>query len=118
MIKFIYAFADIISRPVSFAILTSLAFVGSALALATGKDIDAATIVNLAISVTTMIIGQAVLVSGRRDGLAFHLKLDRIIEALPSDNEAIGAERAKEAEIQREIDAVEQRAKADPATQP
>jgi low affinity Fe/Cu permease len=46
------------------------------------------------------------------------LKLDRIIEALPSDNEAIGAERAKEAEIQREIDAVEQLAKAEPATQP
>ncbi|MET3900031.1 low affinity Fe/Cu permease [Devosia sp. UYZn731] len=70
-----------ISRPVSFAILTSLAFVGSAVALVTGKGIDAATIVNLAISLTTMIIGQAVLVSGRRDGLAFHLKLDRIIEA-------------------------------------
>ena len=111
MIKFIYAFADIISRPVSFAILTALAFVGSGVALFTGKDIDAATVVNLAISVTTMIIGQAVLVSGRRDGLAFHLKLDRIIEALPDDNEAIGAEHAKEAEIQREIDVVEQRTK-------
>lgn len=64
MIKFSYAFADIISKPLSFSILTTLAFVGSAIALLTGENIDAATIVNLAISVTTIIIGQAVLVSG------------------------------------------------------
>jgi hypothetical protein len=74
MIKLIYAFAVIISRPVSFAILTALAFAGPAVPLFTGKDVDAATIVNLAISVTTMIIGQAVLVSGWRDGLAFHFE--------------------------------------------
>ena len=111
MIRFIYSFADIISRPISFALLTTVSVLGSAVALLTTRQ-NTADVVNLVISVTTMIIGQAVLVSGRRDGLAFHLKLDRIIEALPGDNAAIGMERKTEDDIQHEIDAVEERAAA------
>lgn len=109
MTKIIYVFADIISRPVAFAILTLIALFGSAFAIATSATVDAATVVNIGLSVLTMVIGQAVLVSGRRDGLAFHLKLDRIIEALPTDNEAIGAEHERESVIQSAIDAVESR---------
>jgi low affinity Fe/Cu permease len=65
------------------------------------------TLVNLGISNITMIIGQAVLVSTRRDGLAYHLKMDRIIEALPTPNDAIGAEHRDEAEIKAALDQVE-----------
>jgi low affinity Fe/Cu permease len=109
MTKIIYLFADIISRPIAFAVLTFAALLGSAVAIATSATIDAATVLNITLSVLTMVIGQAVLVSGRRDGLAFHLKLDRIIEALPTGNEAIGSEHEPETNIQTAIEAVESR---------
>lgn len=92
MSKWIYAFADIMARPISFAALTGAVI----LAVTIGSVLPVPefywTTVNISISVITMVIGQAVLVSSRRDGMALHLKLDRIIEAEPTDNEAIGVE--------------------------
>lgn len=109
MEKSIYAVADVMARPVSFTLITSASFA----ATAAGSIFDLGegywTVVNLGISLLTMIIGQAVLCRGARDGLATDLKLDRIIEALPSDNDAIGAEKMKFEEIEREKRAIEER---------
>lgn len=111
MNKVIYAFADLMSQPIAFVILTIAGVAGSAIALLTAETIDPGMVVNLAISNLTMIIGQAVLVSGRRDGLAYHLKMDQMLEALPRDNEAIGVEHQDEETIQEKIDETERRAK-------
>lgn len=111
MKKTIYAFADMMSQPAAFIALTggtiACIMVGAMMQVPEGFW----TTLNLSISVTTMAIGQAVLVSGRRDSLAYHLKLDHIIEALPRDNEAIGVEHEDEAEIETLITETEERAK-------
>lgn len=109
MKSIIHAFADVMSQPAAFIALSSLALTGSVYAVFTSGPLDTMTLVNLGISNITMIIGQAVLVSSRRHELAYHLKMDRIIEALPNDNDAIGAEHRDETEIQAAIDQVEQR---------
>lgn len=111
MKKSIYAFADIMSQPLAFAALTGSAVI--AIIIGTILPMPEAywTTFNISISVTTMVIGQAVLVSGRRDGLAYHLKMDHIIEALPRDNAAIGVEHEDESTIQSKIDETESRTK-------
>jgi len=109
MEKVIYAVADVMARPLSFVII----FLISAGAVSMGWLMDLGegywTVVNLGISLLTMVIGQAVLVESRRSSLAGDLKLDRIIEALPSDNDAIGTEKLPAAEIEKEKEAVERR---------
>lgn len=114
MSRLIYAFADLMSQPLAFGALTGAAvlaiIIGSIFPVGEGFW----TTFNIAISVTTMVIGQAVLVSGRRDGLAYHLKMDQIIEALPRDNEAIGVEHEDESTIQQKITETEERTNEEP----
>lgn len=109
--KFIYAFSDLMSRPVSFALLTSAfltaAGAGSIMDLGEGYM----TYVNLGISIVTMVIGQAVLVSSRRDNVAMHLKLDDIIEGQPGSDRAVAAEKEDEETLQELKQEVEDKAK-------
>jgi low affinity Fe/Cu permease len=109
MAKLIYALADAIARPLSFVIISGGFAVAALIGWILGLSDSFWTVVNLCISFLTMVIGQAVLVSSRRDGLATDLKLDHIIEALPRDNEAIGAEKLDAEEIQEKKDEVEER---------
>lgn len=111
MNKLIYALADVMSLPAAFMGLTGTTLFAIAIGIAFPMSELYWTGVNLAISVTTMAIGQAVLVSGRRDSLAYHLKLDRLVEALPTDNEPIGIEHEEESTIQNKITETEERAK-------
>lgn len=109
MNKVIYLLSDAMSRPIAFIALTG----ATILAIAFGAVLQVPEgywmTLNLAISVTTMAIGQAVLVSSRRDTLAMHLKLDHTLEALPRDNSAIGAEHEDEETIERKLTATEER---------
>lgn len=110
MSKLIYALSDIMSTPAAFMSLTG----GTAAAIVVGMVLPVPeaywTAFNIAISVTTMAIGQAVLVSGARDNTAMHVKVDRIIEALPTPNDAIGLEHEDAQKIENERAAVEARA--------
>jgi low affinity Fe/Cu permease len=110
MSKPIYALADFMSTPAAFMTLTG----GTMIAIAIGISLPVPdaywTALNLAISVTTMAIGQAVLVSSARDNVAMHVKMDRIIEALPTENDAIGLEHKDAKTIEDERAAVEARA--------
>jgi len=83
--KAVNAFSDLMSKPISFIAVVII----TALALIFQLD---STILNVSISVFTMIVGLAVLVSTKRGEIALHLKLDKIIEAADMTNEVIGAE--------------------------
>lgn len=108
--QWIYGFSNVMAQPISFIILGAAGIIAAALGLLLDMGEVYMTVVNLSISLLTMIIGQAVLVSSGRDGIALHLKLDRIIEAQPSDNDAIGAEHKDAEEIEQERNRVEARA--------
>ncbi len=109
MTKLIYAFADAMARPISFLILSFAAVLMSALGGVVDFGDGYWNVLNLTISILTMVIGQAVLVGSRRDGLATDLKLDRLIEAMPGDNDAIGSEHEHAEEIARMKQEVEER---------
>lgn len=93
MATLIYLFADIMARPLAFMALSAGSIGLATLGASLGFGDRFWTGLNLFISVSTMIIGQAVLCVSRRDGIAVDLKLDRIIEEQPGENDAIGAER-------------------------
>ena len=109
--RMIYAFADAMGKPLSFVFLTLASVISSSVGFFFKVSDGYTTFVANTITLVTLIIGQAVLVSARRSSLANDLKQDRIIEALPGDNDAIGIEEAHAAEIEREKRAVEARAK-------
>jgi low affinity Fe/Cu permease len=109
MSKLIYALSDIMSTPLAFMALTGWTLIAIAIGIVLPVSEVYWTAVNLAISVSTMAIGQAVLVSSARDNTAMHVKVDRIIEALPTKNDAIGLEHEDAQKIENERDAVEAR---------
>jgi len=121
MVKLIRKFFALMSLPWSFIILGFTGILASSWALATAEKVDGLTVVNLAISLATMIIGQAGLVAGRTDALAFHLKMDLVLEVgreileflkqRPVETPGIGAEHEPEEVIAKELRAVEERAK-------
>lgn len=111
MSELIYAISDFMARPAAFIAL-SVGFTMASIAGFVLPVPDAfPNAVNLTISLVTMIIGQAVLVSSRRDSLATDVKLDRIIEELPGDNDAIGAEAVPAEELEAQKRIIEERAK-------
>lgn len=109
--KAIYAFSDAMARPISFIVLTG----GFCMAAAAGTIFDLGegymTYVNLGISIVTMSIGQAVLVSSSRDNIAMHVKLDDIVEGQPGDDSTVGAEKEDEETLKQKKTEIEARAK-------
>ncbi len=111
MTRLIYALADLMARPAAFVVLSfgfiAVAILGTILPVSDAFN----NRVNLAISLVTLVIGQAVLVTAKRDSAATDLKLDRLIEVSPGSNDAIGAERLSEEEIEAQKREVEERTK-------
>lgn len=105
----IYAFADVMARPVAFVIMTLAAVMAPILGVVFHLGDAYWTAINIGISIITMVIGQAVLVGARRSELANDLKQDRIIEMLPGDNDAIGSEKMHAADLEALKKEVEER---------
>jgi len=107
MQKTIFKLADIFATPLAFVVLMSCSLVASFLGTFTNLGDSYMAAVNLALSVLTLGIGQAVLVSSARDNKALHLKLDKLILAAPTDNDAIGAEHRKSEHLDQQIKDIE-----------
>jgi low affinity Fe/Cu permease len=109
--KAIYAFADAMARPASFVILTAGFMVAAVAGITMDLGEGYMTYVNLGISIITMAIGQAVLVSSSRDNIAMHVKLDDIIENHPGSDEAVAAEKEDEETLKQMKTEIEEKAK-------
>lgn len=100
--------SDVMGRPIAFVALTCASVVGAIVGAVVGFDGTYGMVFNLSISIITMIIGQAVLVSSRRETLASSFKLDKLIEWGPGSNDAIGAEKEDTEVLEQKIEEVEQ----------
>ena len=106
----INAAAAFLSRPVGFACVNGLVFAGLAAACLTDFSDAFMIAYNLGLSVLAIVMSCVLLVSQDRDTMAIHVKLDVLLLAAETDNDAVGLEHRDKAEIEAERTRREQRA--------
>ena len=110
MEKFVHLFTASMSKAWTFFVIAILGIVSSGIGLLLNLGDGYMAMVNVAISVFTMITAQGLQVSGTRDTLAIHLKLDTIIKHLDIPDDEIGDEKETERELTKRKQKLEQEA--------
>jgi low affinity Fe/Cu permease len=107
MENLVHSFTALMSRTSAFMVIGIAGIVFGSAGFIFGLGEGYSAVVNLAISIFTMITAQGIQVSGTRDTLAMHLKLDTIIKHLDIPDDEIGDEKETEDELSRRKEALE-----------